>query len=310
MRAGLLGGSGSVHGHTHARTHAHTHTHTGNTTATPTPRGPTPVQVMGGRFRSVMPSDLSRVGAIARESLPAAGVEYATEANRVELARFFRRQGPAVAQPLPAAMWSVAELGLHVQQQGRAAAQGGPPPQPHPPSQVTARVCWGGAPLRSSHGPPACPPACPPRRDGCHHCGKRRGALVGDHMPPNKHVKEGLGAMQRSLYKVYKVPYLRQARRHLAASTACASAARTLRRAAFLVSRRFSRCPKGGCRPPAAACCHSSVAARPLVAACHDMSVSRRPRRAMTIAEQLARPPACLHIPAKPPEGDALRPCP
>lgn len=95
-------------------------------------------KAMGGRFRSVMPSDLARVGAIARESLPAAGVEYASEANRLELTRFFRR-------------------------------------------------------------------------DGCHHCGKRRGSLIGDHMPPNKHVKEGIGAMQRSLYKAYKVPYVRQA---------------------------------------------------------------------------------------------------
>lgn len=49
-------------------------------------------------------------------------------------------------------------------------------------------------------------------RDGCHHCGKRRGSLIGDHMPPNKHVKEGIGAMQRSLYKAYKVPYVRQVR--------------------------------------------------------------------------------------------------
>ncbi|KAL4424322.1 hypothetical protein ABPG75_001623 [Micractinium tetrahymenae] len=103
-------------------------------------------KAMGGRFRSVMPSDLSRVGAIARESLPAAGVEYATAANKVELVRFFRR-------------------------------------------------------------------------DGCHHCGKRRGALIGDHMPPNKHVKEGLGTMQRSLYKVYRVPYVRQVAEALAIPT-------------------------------------------------------------------------------------------
>jgi len=47
---------------------------------------------MGGRFRSVMPSNLATVGAIARESLPAAGVEYATEANRRELVRLFRRR--------------------------------------------------------------------------------------------------------------------------------------------------------------------------------------------------------------------------
>lgn len=33
----------------------------------------------------------TQVGAIARESLPARSVEYATEANRVELVRIFRR---------------------------------------------------------------------------------------------------------------------------------------------------------------------------------------------------------------------------
>lgn len=50
-------------------------------------------QVMGGRFRSVMPSNLAKVGAIARESLPAAGVEYASDANRRELLRMYRRWG-------------------------------------------------------------------------------------------------------------------------------------------------------------------------------------------------------------------------
>lgn len=35
----------------------------------------------------------AQVGAIARESLPAAGVEYATEANRRELLRIYRRCG-------------------------------------------------------------------------------------------------------------------------------------------------------------------------------------------------------------------------
>lgn len=46
---------------------------------------------MGGRFRSVMPSDLARVGAIARESLPAPGVEYASSSARRELFRLFKR---------------------------------------------------------------------------------------------------------------------------------------------------------------------------------------------------------------------------
>lgn len=48
-------------------------------------------KIMGGRFRSVMPSDLLKVGAIGRESLPAGGMQYATEEKRTELLRFFRR---------------------------------------------------------------------------------------------------------------------------------------------------------------------------------------------------------------------------
>lgn len=70
-------------------------------------------KVMGGRFRSVMPSDLTRVGAVAVESMPTRGIEYASAGKRRELFRFFRR-------------------------------------------------------------------------DGCHHCGTRRGEVIGDHMPPNK----------------------------------------------------------------------------------------------------------------------------
>jgi hypothetical protein len=72
-------------------------------------------KVTGGSFRSVMPSDLVKPGAIARESIPAAGMQYATDEKRRELIRMFRR-------------------------------------------------------------------------DGCHHCGTTKGAVVGDHMPPNKHV--------------------------------------------------------------------------------------------------------------------------
>ncbi|PRW59668.1 pfkB family carbohydrate kinase [Chlorella sorokiniana] len=91
-------------------------------------------KVMGGRFRSVMPSDLAKVGAIARESLPATHAEYATDASRVELARYFRR-------------------------------------------------------------------------DGCHHCGTRRGKVIGDHMPPNKYVKQYIASAKRTLLSN---PYLRQ----------------------------------------------------------------------------------------------------
>jgi len=47
----------------------------------------------GGRFRSILPSDVRFVGALARESLPAAGSGYATDMQRVELRSIFRRHG-------------------------------------------------------------------------------------------------------------------------------------------------------------------------------------------------------------------------
>ena len=72
-------------------------------------------KLTGGSFRSIMPSDLVKPGALANQSIPAAGMQYATDEKRRELIRMFRR-------------------------------------------------------------------------DGCHHCGTTRGAVVGDHMPPNKHV--------------------------------------------------------------------------------------------------------------------------
>lgn len=77
--------------------------------------GVTAFKIVGGSFRTVMPSDLSKVGAIAKESIPAAGMQYATDEKRRELIRMFRR-------------------------------------------------------------------------DGCHHCGSTKGMVIGDHMPPNKHV--------------------------------------------------------------------------------------------------------------------------
>ena len=49
------------------------------------------MQVMGGRFRSVMPSDLFKPGAMARESLRAPGRDYASSVNREELQRLMRR---------------------------------------------------------------------------------------------------------------------------------------------------------------------------------------------------------------------------
>lgn len=84
-------------------------------------------RVMGGKFRSVMPSDVVKVGAIARESMPAAGMQYATDEKRLELLRFFRR-------------------------------------------------------------------------DGCHHCGTRKGPVIGDHMPPNKNVQDQMEAQRKRFF--------------------------------------------------------------------------------------------------------------
>eukprot|EP00879_Flechtneria_rotunda_P002455 GHRR01002652.1.p1 GENE.GHRR01002652.1~~GHRR01002652.1.p1 ORF type:complete len:486 (+),score=185.20 GHRR01002652.1:512-1969(+) len=84
-------------------------------------------KAMGGRFSSLMPSDLSKPGSLAFESIPArpeSSQDYAKPSVKRELARIFKR-------------------------------------------------------------------------DGCHHCGSRRGPVIGDHMPPNKLVssKESLTAM-------------------------------------------------------------------------------------------------------------------
>ena len=53
---------------------------------------------------------------------------------------------------------------------------------------------------------PAPAPAC---RDGCHHCGTRRGAVIGDHMPPNKYVKEYVKTAERAFFKL---PFVKQVR--------------------------------------------------------------------------------------------------
>ncbi len=52
------------------------------------------LQMMGGRFRSVMPSNLVYPGACAIESLPAPGSEYASHAAKGELRRLFARSAP------------------------------------------------------------------------------------------------------------------------------------------------------------------------------------------------------------------------
>ena len=48
---------------------------------------------MGGRFRSLMPSNLLAPGALAFESIPARGDAYAVPGMKRELSRMFRRDG-------------------------------------------------------------------------------------------------------------------------------------------------------------------------------------------------------------------------
>lgn len=54
------------------------------------------VQALGGRFRSVLPSDLFAPGAMAVESIPSPGAQYANEVSRGELARLFRRSAASL----------------------------------------------------------------------------------------------------------------------------------------------------------------------------------------------------------------------
>lgn len=49
------------------------------------------MQLMGGRFRNLMPSSLLHPGACAVESLPAPGSEYASQMAKGELRRLFKR---------------------------------------------------------------------------------------------------------------------------------------------------------------------------------------------------------------------------
>lgn len=68
--------------HVHKHKHTPTHTHTS--------------QALGGRFSSVMPSDLTKPGALAFESIPARADNseaYAAPSVKRELARIFKRDG-------------------------------------------------------------------------------------------------------------------------------------------------------------------------------------------------------------------------
>lgn len=51
------------------------------------------LQSMGGRFSSLMPSDLSKPGSLAFESIPAKSDEYAQPSIKRELVRIFKRDG-------------------------------------------------------------------------------------------------------------------------------------------------------------------------------------------------------------------------
>ena len=103
-------------------------------------------KAMGGRYRSLLPSDISRVGSCAVESIPAPGSAYAQGTSKGELVRLMRRrEGKGRIEE----GWEVGEVeGL-------------------------------GTTTTATHQNV-------PSRDGCHHCGTRRGRVVGDHMPPNK----------------------------------------------------------------------------------------------------------------------------
>jgi len=50
-------------------------------------------KTLGGRFRVALPSDVRYPGAFARESIPAAGREYANESQRRQLVALYRRLG-------------------------------------------------------------------------------------------------------------------------------------------------------------------------------------------------------------------------
>ena len=81
---------------------------------------------LGGRVRSVLPSDVRFPGANARSSMPAVGAAYATKFQRSELLRMLRTQG-------------------------------------------------------------------------CHHCGRKSGAVIADHMPPNHFVERSKQARNGGL---------------------------------------------------------------------------------------------------------------
>ena len=93
-------------------------------------------RILGGVFRSVMPSDVLYVGAVAKHSIPAKGTTYASETERRKITNFYRLYG-------------------------------------------------------------------------CHHCGTRRGKVIGDHMPPNKEIANMMSSRRAKIlrFPIFRIPY-------------------------------------------------------------------------------------------------------
>jgi hypothetical protein len=148
---------------------------------------------MGGRFRNLMPSNLLHPGACAVESLPAPGSEYASQMAKGELRRLFKRSAAALfvaGAPLLAvtccvsisAKWHLcACLSGGVVAAAREGLLAGAGEQQEACNQHTLAVA-----------------SC---RDGCHHCGTRRGRVIGDHIPPNRLIRGPL-SMDRAMTRL------------------------------------------------------------------------------------------------------------
>ena len=136
------------------------------------------LQASGGRFRSVLPSDLRFVGACARESVPipirsnleAMRGSYSTSVQKAELMRMFKRCGHHRGVVV---FYRFCENVLHFIDMTKV-------------DMLTVNDSIVSLALQHcTHLT---------RRDGCHHCGKRTGGVIGDHQPPNKVTVRALGS--------------------------------------------------------------------------------------------------------------------
>ena len=109
------------------------------------------------------------------------------------------------------------------------------------------------------------------RRDGCHHCGKRAGKVVGDHIPPNKLVH---------------------------GSKAASSLVRQARRARSPSGRGAHSHPPVGWQPPAGAACQPCSAAGASAAGAHAVWAGNSRRRAACILTVRAYPACAASPPA------------